>query len=278
MTRVAAVLVTHNARAWITETLASIASQTRPADTIVVIDDHSIDGTPDIVREAVGGTAVLAPATTQASDRITRIAQNFQQGLRMADADIVVLGDHDDVWLPHRIAHQLNLLETYANAGMVASDGTLIDAAGASIPGTLREHFPVPQGFGSLTPPEQMRTALRNLIATGGASALRRAAFADLSIPAGWLHDRWWSLVATAREGMLIDDEAVIAYRISAHQEVGLEQGNLTKSAFGRVTSALASAGPSARKLRDIRESLAPVATPVTRPELQGSRLLRNLL
>ncbi len=278
MTTVAVVLVTHDSQAWIGETLASVAAQTRPADAIIVVDDHSVDGTTDIVREVTGGTATILAAETTATDRTSRIAQNFQQGLRACGADVAVLGDHDDVWHADRIAHQLGRLEGAPASIMVASDGRLVDEAGVPTGGALRDTFPVPAEFDEQPPGVRMQLALRRLIATGGASAIRCGGLAGLSIPSGWLHDRWWSLVATAREGMIVDGGQVIDYRVSAHQEVGLEQGNLTRTPFGRLTSALGSAGPSARKLRDIRESLAPLATDATRLELQGTRLLRNLL
>ena len=47
MTRVAAVLVTHDAEPWIEATLASIVAQTRQPDEIVVVDDASTDATRD---------------------------------------------------------------------------------------------------------------------------------------------------------------------------------------------------------------------------------------
>jgi hypothetical protein len=42
----------------------------------------------------------------------------------------VILGDHDDLWLPHRVEHQVRLLRAH-EVDMVAGDGLLIDESGA---------------------------------------------------------------------------------------------------------------------------------------------------
>lgn len=279
MSRVAAVLVTRNAQRWIGETIDSVGAQTRQADALIVVDDHSTDGTVELVHRHSGGRAIVQPSASKARDRVTRIAQNFQQGIRAcADYDVVVLGDHDDIWHAHRIEHQAGILDDDAHLMMVASDGRLVDESGVPVGGTLRDTFAVPCGFNATTPEDRMRVALRHLISTGGSSAVRPGAFDQLAIPEGWLHDRWWSLVATAREGMLIDDAIVIDYRLSAGQQVGLDSGSAHHSAAARVVAAVTRLGSSVRKLADLRRELAPLATPRTGPELGGVRLVRNLL
>lgn len=280
MTRTAAVVVTHNSQRWIEATLRTVIEQTTPADAIVIIDDASVDDTVAIVRRLLGGEADVRPAESTDPVRVTRIAQNFEQGVRAcADFELVVLGDHDDLWHADRITHQVSLLEQQPAMAMVASDGRLVDVEGRAVGGTLRSVFPVAEGFNSMPPPEQMRETLRHSIATGGASALRPALFADLTVPPGWLHDRWWSLVATAMEAMLIDESVVIDYRISDEQEVGLERGSQESAGVARLSQLKASdgAGPL-RKFRDVSTHLARVSTPATRTELSTRRLVRNLL
>jgi len=122
-----------------------------------------------------------------------------------------------------------------------------------------------------------MRAVIRRSVATGGASAVRPRAFVDVEIPAGWLHDRWWSLVATAREALRLDDEAVIDYRISPGQEVGLDRGHQARAALDRVGEGIKAAGSTARRVRDL-QALSHDATRATAAELRGARLLRNLL
>lgn len=259
--QVAALLVTSNSARWIEATLHSILAQTRPPDAIVVIDDNSTDDTRSIISSVLKGKALVYRATSRAEDTTTRIAHNFRQGVRAcADHAVAVLGDHDDLWHPDRVEHQSRELAGHPDALMLASDGALIDAKGEPKQGSLRDTFPVPRDWNDLLPLDQLRYVLRHSIATGGASALRPAAFADVAIPAGWLHDRWWSLVATVLGGMRIDGDQVIDYRVSGSQEVGLGQGRQRDSKLKRAASAAADAPMVIGKVRDLHARLQPLA------------------
>ncbi len=274
-----ALIVTSNSARWIEQTLVSIVGQEHQPDAIVVIDDNSTDNTRSIIHAVLGGRASVYRATSRAEDVTTRIAHNFHQGVRAcAKYDVAILGDHDDRWYPTRVGHQLRQLATHPEMTMVASDGTLINARNESLDGTLREAFPVISDWNHERPAEQMRYAVRHSIATGGASALRPADFAELTIPAGWLHDRWWSLVATARGSMMIDNALVIDYRVIDTQEVGLSRGRQDDSRLKRLASAV-TAGPEVMgKLRDLHGRLRPLATdPRIRESLSWARLVQAL-
>lgn len=226
-TRVGVVLVTHNAEPWLEQTLRSVATQSHTPEDIVVIDDASTDRTMTMIAEVLPNARVM-PALTKAADRATRIAQNFVQGVRASRADVVILGDHDDVWMPERIAHQVKVMQEHPTAAMVASSATLIDQEGNLLDGTLRGTFPVPSSFMTWPRGRQVTFALVRSIATGGVSAIRPRAFSSLDVPSGWLHDRWWSLAAVQQGGFVLDDGIVAQYRVSPTQEVGLntnEQG-----------------------------------------------------
>lgn len=220
---VAAVLVTHEADEFLEKTLDSIDAQSQPPDLRIAVDDLSTDSTVDVLVSRGFNTAL---ATTSATDTITRIAQNFQQALRLAGeagAEIVILGDHDDLWHRDRIEHQVDILVRQPHFAMIASDGFLIDDRGAAVSGTIRSHFPIPENFNDLKPRAQLAYSLRHSIATGGACAIRLSAMTDWSVPTGWLHDRWWSLATLRAHRFLADSTAVIDYRLSPDQEVGLD-------------------------------------------------------
>jgi len=278
MTRVAAVLVTSNSARWLEPTLTSVLAQEQLPDEIVIIDDRSIDDTLSIIERVAGSRVRVIPAGATATDLSTRIAANFRQGLQeVRHCDVAILGDHDDIWRPDRVAHQTQALQVWSDVTLLASDGRLIDLFSNVVPGSLRTAFPVPQDFNDFSPSQQMRAVIRRSVATGGASAVRPATFADVAIPAGWLHDRWWSLVATAREQMRLDDDTVIDYRISPGQEVGLDRGHQARSTLDRLRTGVGQLGITTSRIRDLH-SLAVTATAKTAPELRGARLLRNLV
>jgi len=279
--QVAAVLVTHNSAQWITKTITSVLQQTQAPVNIVIIDDRSTDDTMKILEQQQGLSPIpftIQPASSSARNITTRIASNFVQGVQLAanlGADLVVLGDHDDIWHPDRISRQCALLDQQPQALMVASDGNLVGAEG-----TLRGTFPVPSDWQSITPVEQLCYTLRHSIATGGASMLRPRHFAGgLGVPKGWLHDRWWSLVAVVRSGMLIDEGIVIDYLVQAGQQVGLDTGSQTKSGASRLAGAAPNPVQSLRKLGDLHERLRPLAqSNQLRAQLSWAQLVRSLL
>ena len=221
---VVGVLVTHNSQAFLSELLDSIDAQTQQLDQLVVIDDNSTDSTRNILSQR-GITAIRSTST--ATDLSTRVASNFLQGVSNAPpGSIVILADHDDVWLPNRVQHQSKLMRASPNAAMLASDGNI------STGQTLRSTFPVPEKWGALTKRQQFTYALKHSIATGGASAIRPGKL-PTTIPSGWLHDRWWSLAAISENAMVLDTEPVINYRITSGQQIGLNtqaQGRNTKT------------------------------------------------
>ena len=248
---IAAVIVTHNSQRYLEETLASIAQQSRVADITIAIDDSSTDETPAILAQH---NVTVYRATTGAHDTTTRIAQNFQQALRAATkagADLVILGDHDDIWHRNRIEHQVAILEQQPTTALLASDGFLIDEHGAALPGTIRSTFSVPDHFTEQPLRSQIAYAMRHSIATGGASAIRPSAMTDWTVPAGWLHDRWWSLAALRAGRFALDATPVIDYRISPDQQVGLDtadQGDGKRWLRGKIKHL----GRTAARARDL--------------------------
>ena len=248
---VAAVVVTHNSAKFLEETLASIDKQCEQPDVRIAVDDYSEDGSVETLKRY--GFEVHV-ATTSATDTKTRIGQNFVQGLRMAHksrAEFVVLGDHDDLWRRDRIKRQVRILKDRPTAAMLASDGFLIDMYGAAVPGTIRSRFPLPDDFNDRPRSYQLNFALRHSIATGGASALRLSALPRWSVPAGWLHDRWWSLAAVRAGAFVADPTVVIDYRISFEQQIGLDTAGQEKQ-FRWLASKARSLGSTAQRARDV--------------------------
>jgi glycosyltransferase involved in cell wall biosynthesis len=250
---IAVVLVTHNSQGFLPELLASIDQQTRKPELKLAVDDNSTDNTVELLTS--NGFTVI-PAQSSESDTTTRIAQNFVQAVTAATdagADTVIIGDHDDLWHPHRIKHQVEFLETHERVSMLASNGSTPN-------GTLRTTFPVPENFNQLDLQGQWRYVAKHSIATGGASAIAPNRISTLTVPTGWLHDRWWSLRAVREGSMWVDPELVIDYRVSPDQQVGLDaagQGN-NATWFSRKLRELPT---TMRKMKDISQLISDTKT-----------------
>jgi hypothetical protein len=133
----------------------------------------------------------------------------------------------------------------------------LIDEHGAAMPGTIRSTFAIPGDFNDQPIRRQSTYAVRHSIATGGACALRPAAMTDWSIPAGWLHDRWWSLAAVRMGRFEADPTPVIDYRVTSNQQVGLHLAHQDAGIrwFRRKAR---KATQSAKRARDLSRLITP--------------------
>ncbi len=245
---VVGVLVTHNSQEFLPELLDSISNQSQTLDQLIVIDDNSTDSTRNILSEH---GIIAIRSTTTATDLSTRIASNFLQGVRHAPpGSIVILGDHDDTWLLNRVEHQARLMWDFPQAAMLASDGYTTNSTTPNNH-TLRSTFPVPANWSGLTKRQQFTYALKHSIATGGASAVRPSRL-PATIPAGWLHDRWWSLAAISENAMVLDSEPVINYRIFPDQQVGLDTQAQNKNTKDWVTHHVGNTGRSIKRSADL--------------------------
>ena len=246
--KVGVVIAVHGEAPFLDGTLTSIEAQSRKPDHLVAVLDSPSTDVVAVLRDH--GFETVRSTSTQ-SDSFSRIAQNFHQGLRALDGcEIAVLGDHDDVWESDRVQLHTEVMCS-GDWWMTAGDGECIDSAGNPLGASLRESFPAPGNWNAMSVTAQMRWAARHSVVTGGASAVRIAPFADKPIPTGWLHDRWWSLVATKHHALHLDDQAVIDYRIASDQQVGLDTAGQDRPWLWAARKA-SSLGPSLLKARDV--------------------------
>lgn len=156
----AVVLATYEGARWLPEQLAAIAAQTRPPDLLVVSDDGSRDGTPEIAarfaRSAPFAVEVLAGPRTGVGD-------NFWHAARAAaGCGMVAWCDQDDVWHPAKLARCATLLEEGA-CDFVSHSALVVDPRLRPLGGRCPDHprdavlgplrgdpWHVPSGFASV--------------------------------------------------------------------------------------------------------------------------------
>lgn len=104
MSGVWAIIVTYNRRELLQECLAALAAQTRPADTVLVVDNASTDGTAAMVRRDHSGVELLALSANEGG------AGGFHEGMRRAHgggAEWMWLMDDDTIARPEALAELL---------------------------------------------------------------------------------------------------------------------------------------------------------------------------
>jgi rhamnopyranosyl-N-acetylglucosaminyl-diphospho-decaprenol beta-1,3/1,4-galactofuranosyltransferase len=167
---VAAVVVTYNRRQLLMESLAAVQAQTRPADTVIVVDNASTDESAAAVRERFPGV------------RLERLARNtggaggFAFGMALAlatDADLIWLMDDDTVPEPGALAALLDARDRHPGGppALIASRVAWTDGR------------PHPMNTPRVKP--FARPAERRAAAAAGCQPIRSASFVSVLVDAG---------------------------------------------------------------------------------------------
>lgn len=107
-------MATHDGGRFVADQLASILAQLGPNDEVVIVDDDSSDDTLARLREVRDSRVRLVEWT-----RNRGYVRAFEEALRLAGGEMVLLADQDDVWVPGRVSTMVRALE---HADVVASN------------------------------------------------------------------------------------------------------------------------------------------------------------
>ena len=103
------VIPTHNRSAFLKEALASVCAQTLTDWECLVVDDGSSDDTASVVSALAAVDRRVRYACQEASGTPS---SPRNRGIRETSAPLVSFLDDDDIWLPGKLALQVELLDT----------------------------------------------------------------------------------------------------------------------------------------------------------------------
>lgn len=121
MPLVSAIIPVYNGERFIREAIDSVLGQTYPAVECLVIDDGSVDGTPEIL--ATYGTSITVVRQPNGGVSAARNA-----GVAASSGELIALLDADDRWRPDKIARQVAALSHDPAIGLVYSGFDVVDA------------------------------------------------------------------------------------------------------------------------------------------------------
>ena len=253
-------MATYRGTRFLPEQFQAISAQSRLPDEMVICDDSSGDGTLGMAFEF----ALSAPFPVLVTRNPVRTGSNgaFNHALGLARGDLIALADQDDTWKPGKLARLEAALDAHPDAALAFSDVELMDEAGhpagflgtntwrvdprvEEVDGTRALDFllgrPQACGMSTLFRRSVLEVALP-LTSGGGPSQ-------SLILPP-FIHDRWISLVAGARGGVVAVNEALVQQRVHPQQQ----------------TAAPTTAPPLRRLSEMTRRSLAHASTTAARP------------
>jgi len=114
--RVSVVIPAYNAARTVVETIRSALDQTVYHIEVIAVDDGSTDATADLIR------AIEDPRVTLVTRENGGISAARNTGIEHARGDWVAFLDADDIWLPHKLERQLEMMAQ--KPGCMASQGS----------------------------------------------------------------------------------------------------------------------------------------------------------
>jgi glycosyltransferase involved in cell wall biosynthesis len=118
MSRISVIMPAFNNGPFILEAIASVLTQTRQPDEIIVVDDGSTDGTENIVRTLTDARITFI---RQENSGVS-VARN--RGLEIATGEFIAFLDADDRWRPQMLEQQLALM--LADPSLVCCFGNFV--------------------------------------------------------------------------------------------------------------------------------------------------------
>lgn len=215
------VLPTYNGVMYLEAQLASIDAQTLRPLRVILRDDGSSDGTPELIKRLqcrYGSWLHVLPTKGNLG-----CTANVNRLLEGTTAPYVALADQDDLWLPKKLEQSLVLIQAmedlYGSSMplLVHSDLELMDESGE------------PMGLNYLNrqclDPE--RTAPADLTLTNvvtGCSAIMNRPLLQRALPIppqAAMHDWWLALVASVFGRIKLLPQATVRYRQHSHNVLG---------------------------------------------------------
>lgn len=123
---VSVILPVYNGEQYLRFAVESVLNQTFQDFELIIIDDGSVDSTPDIVRE-------YGQRVKYVRQDNTGVAGAFNHGLRLAAGRYVSWLSHDDVFLPAKLEKQASALRRAGGPAVCYTDVQLIDTLGGVI-------------------------------------------------------------------------------------------------------------------------------------------------
>lgn len=197
MNRISVCMATYNGEKYLQQQLESILIQLNADDEIIISDDKSMDKTLSI-------TTFLADERIKVGINQANKGplSNFEQAIRRATGDYILLADQDDVWLPDKVATIRLLLK---GNDLVLSDCQVVNERGEVLHSSFFKHRGSRSGF--------WQNLYKNSY-MGCCMAFRREVLSyALPFPAQIpMHDWWIGLLVEAKGRVCFYPKPLIRY------------------------------------------------------------------
>lgn len=131
--KISVIIPLYNTRAYIAEAVDSILAQTLRADEVIIVDDGSTDGGPDLLERYGPAVRVIRQAHAGPATALNR-------GVAEAAGDLLAFLDADDLWTRDRL--RLGARALMADAAMDGAFGHIVQFSGDFDPASVAAQPP----------------------------------------------------------------------------------------------------------------------------------------
>lgn len=124
---VSIIVPVYNGEQYLRESLDSIIAQTYPRTEVLVMDDASTDGTPDIIKSYDNKVTYYRQLKNRGQ------FENVNDGITKAKGDYTAVYHADDVYHPNIVEQEVKFLQRYSEVGAVFCLAIFINAQGKEI-------------------------------------------------------------------------------------------------------------------------------------------------
>lgn len=226
--RLSVAMTTYCGAPFVQAQLASLFAQVRPADEVVIVDDHSPDNTAELVATFIA-THNLSNWTLWVNEQNLGYKANFKKAIGLTTGDLIFLADQDDVW--H--ADKLQVMEQVFDANHTCQalstsfdyiDGNDLPISVVPIPKMSNQNLikrPIRKGA-----IEQIHfSELVSYNISPGCTMAFRAQCKDVYLAhtlCAVVHDWELNFVSAMQDGCYFLNVALIDYRIHSNNAVGI--------------------------------------------------------
>ncbi len=117
--RVTAVIIFLNEEKFLQESIESVFSQDFEEWELILVDDGSTDASSGIARQYAEQHPSRVRYIEHAGHQNRGMSASRNVGVQNARGDYVAFLDADDIWLPHKLEHEVHILDAHPEAAMV---------------------------------------------------------------------------------------------------------------------------------------------------------------
>jgi glycosyltransferase involved in cell wall biosynthesis len=210
MPQVSVIMPCFNHALFVGESIEAVLAQSAREFELIVVDDCSRDSSREVIERYVrsdGRVRAIYHETNLGASR------SRNDGIRVAQGAYIAFCDADDVWMPQKLARQIELLEKNPTHDVAYCDALIINETGEETGERFSDEFPVPgNGTGRLFD----KLCTRNFV-NMQTVVLRRTCIVDVGNfdeHIKWVEDWWFWLRVSYQHSFIYANEALAKYRV----------------------------------------------------------------